>query len=235
MIELPTEPLSFEKFWAMYQASSAETDRQMKETDRKIQEVAERNKEVAESQKETSKLIKEVGEKQKETDRLMKETDRKMKETAEQMKETDIKIGKLGNRFGDVIEHLVAPGIADKFNELGFQFTREALNAKFKDPQTLKVVAEVDVFLENGDIVIALEVKSKLRTEDVNEHLERMEVLRRLADLRGDKRKYRGGIAAAVTTDTARMYALKSGFYVLEQSGDTMKLELPEGFVARDW
>ena len=158
-----------------------------------------------------------------------------LQEVAERQRETDRQIGKLGNRFGDVIEHLVAPGIADKFNELGFQFTREALNAKFKDPQTLKVVAEVDVFLENGDIVIALEVKSNLRTEDVNEHLERMEVLRRLADKRGDKRKYRGGIAAAVITDTARMYALKSGFYVLEQSGDTMKLELPEGFVARDW
>ena len=228
MIELPEKPLSFEKFWALLQASSAETDR-------KFQEVAEKHKEVAESLKETGKFIKEVGEKQKETDRLMKETTEQMKETDRKMKETDIQIGKLGNRFGDVIEHLVAPGISNKFNELGFQFTREALNAKFKDPQTLKVVAEVDVFLENGDIVIAVEVKSNLRTEYINEHLERMEVLRRLADIRGDKRKYRGAIATAVTTDTARDYARKSGFYVLEQSGDTMKLEIPEGFVPRDW
>jgi hypothetical protein len=62
-----------------------------------------------------------------------------------------------------------------------------------------------------------------------------MEFLRRNADSRGDSRKYRGAIAAAILTDQARGCALKAGFYVIEQSGDTMKLEIPEGFVPRDW
>ena len=170
-----------------------------------------------------------------ETDRKMKETDRKMEETARQMKETDRKIGELGNRFGELAEHLVAPGITEKFNELGFHFTQISRDHAFKDPATRRTLAEVDIYLENGDIVIAVEVKAKLRDSDVDDHLARMEFLRRAADARNDSRKYCGALAAAIVTDAARGYAHKAGFYVIEQSGDTMKLDIPEGFVPRQW
>ena len=170
-----------------------------------------------------------------ETDRKIREVAELQKETEQKMKETDRQIGKLGNRFGDLVEHLVVPGIVEKFNALGFHFIDVSQSRKYKDPLTLRPLAEVDIVLENSDFVMAVEVKSNLRTEYVNGHLERMEALRRLADMRGDKRKYRGALATAVTTDEARTYAQKSGFYVLEQSGDMMKLDIPEGFVARDW
>ena len=61
------------------------------------------------------------------------------------------------------------------------------------------------------------------------------EILRRIADSKRDSRKYRGAIAGAIVKDEAREYALKAGLYVLEQSGDTMKLDIPEGFVPREW
>ena len=163
------------------------------------------------------------------------ETRERQEKTDRQIQETNRQIGKLGNRFGDLIEHLVVPGIVDKFNDLGYLFTRHAESVKYHDPQTRKVLTEVDILLENGDVVIAVEVKSNLRTEDVDKHITRMDVLRRMADLRGDSRKYRGAIAAAITTEEAREYAQKSGFYVLEQTGDTMRLDIPPGFVPRDW
>jgi len=165
----------------------------------------------------------------------MKETDRRMKETDRQMKETDKKIGDLSNRFGELAEHLVLPGIMEKFNKIGFKFTRYSGNTKFIDHETRKVMAEIDILLENGEIVIAVEVKSKLQEKDVIKHIARMDFLRKYADARGDKRKYQGAIASAITTKEARNYALDAGFYVLEQSGDTIKLDLPEGFVPRTW
>ena len=174
-----------------------------------------------------------------ETDRKFQESDRKFQvmsqETREQMKETDRRIGELGNRFGEIAEHLVLPGIMEKFNNLGFNFTKDALDARFRDPKTRQILAEVDILLENGDIVIAVEIKSKLREKDVDKHLLRMEVLRRHADSGGDTRRYRGAIAGAIVTDGARKYAQEAGFYVLEQSGDTMKLDIPKGFVPRDF
>ena len=211
MADMHTEPLSFEKVWA----ALMEDREQMKETREQFREMS----------RETREQFRAMSE----------ETREQMKETARQMKETDRKIGELGNRFGEIVEHLVAPGTMEKFNELGFNFTRIARDYEFKDPETRRSLAEVDVHLENGDVVIAVEVKAKLQTEDVKEHISRMTVLRRLADERGDTRIYRGAVATAVLTDETRAYAQKAGFYVLEQSGDTMKLDIPEGFVPRDW
>ena len=165
----------------------------------------------------------------------MKETDRKMQETDRRMKETDRKIGELGNRFGELAEHLVLPGLLEKFNAIGFEFTKTGRDLEFKDLKTKKTLAEVDIFLENGDIDIAVEVKANLRDKDVEKHIARMEFLRRYADERGDKRKYRGAIAAAIASGEMRTYAAKAGFYVIVQSGDTMHFDLPEGFVPRDW
>jgi hypothetical protein len=166
---------------------------------------------------------------------MFQETRERQEETARQMKETYRKIGELGNRFGEIAEYMVAPGIMDKFNAIGFNFTRVSRNHEIKDPQTKKSLTEADIILENGDIVIVVEVKSKLQNEDVDDHLKRMNILRHLADSKGDSRKYCGAIAGVIVADATRNYALKAGFYVIEQSGDAMKLDIPEGFVPREW
>jgi hypothetical protein len=184
--------------------------------------------ENAEQQKETERLIKEVAEQQKETARLMKETDRKMQET-------DRKIGRLGNRIGELVEHLVAPNAMEKFNELGYCFTKTGTNIIITDPKIKKADAEVDILLENGDIVIAVEVKSRPNTEDVNDHVQRMEVLRRYADNRQDNRRYQGAVAGALISKEVRRYILEKGFYVIEQTGDTVRINIPKGFKAREW
>ena len=191
---------------------------------------------VMEMFKETDRKFQEDREQMK---AQMQVTDRKFKEDREQinaqMKETDRKIGELGNRFGELAEHLVRPGIVEKFNNIGFDFDRDAENFRIKDPKTHKTLVEVDIILENGDVLIAVEVKAKLTEEHVIDHIARMDFLRRYADSKGDKRKYCGAIASAITNDGPRNYALKAGFYVLEQSGDTIKMDIPEGFVPREW
>ena len=154
----------------------------------------------------------------KETREQMKETDRKFQETREQMKETDRLIGRLGNRFGEMVEHLVAPGIKTKFNALGFTFEQMSQNIEITDSAG-KSLAEIDILLENGDIVIAVEVKAKPKDGDVDNFTEKMEVLRRRADKRSDTRKFRGAIARAIMSESVRNKILKSGFYSIEQTG----------------
>ena len=161
--------------------------------------------------------------------------ERRLAKTEKLVERNSRQMGLLHNRFGELAEHMVAPGIVKKFNALGFGFAEKALPRKITDPITGRIMTEVDVFLENSDIVIAVEVKTKLRPRDMEHHIKRMEILRRAADFRYDNRKYRGAIAAAIVPDDAREHAVKAGFYVLEQSGDTMKLDIPEGFVPREW
>jgi hypothetical protein len=156
-------------------------------------------------------------------------------ENREQMKETDRKIGELGNRFGELAEHLVAPSIKEKFNELDFHFDQTATDVKFDDPETHKWIAEVDVFLENGEIAIAVEVKAKPKIEDVEGHVRRMEALRRYANQKNDKRQFQGAVAGAIMGENVRRYILKEGFYLIEQTGDTVRITIPEGFKARSW
>jgi hypothetical protein len=89
--------------------------------------------------------------------------------------------------------------------------------------------------LENGDTVMAVEVKTKLTTADVKEHTARMKKLRSYADKHGDTRSILGAVAGAVIPEGVKPFALKSGFYVIEQSGDTIKIDVPDGFVPRKW
>ena len=165
----------------------------------------------------------------------MKDTDLRMKETDRRMKETERMIGKLGNRFGELAEHLVAPNIKEKFNELGFFFTQESVDVKIKESDNPYVYAEIDILLEDGDVVIAVEVKSKPNKDDIEDHVKRMELLRRRADRRNDTRKFQGAIAGAIMGEDIRRQIVNAGFYLIEQTGDTVKINKPEGFKPREW
>jgi hypothetical protein len=170
----------------------------------------------------------------RETDRKWQETDRKWQETDRRWKEASRIVGDLGNKLGIVVEHLVLANIKEKFNALGYVFTGMSPGLQIEDKDK-KIAMEIDAFLENGSYALAIEVKTQLRVEHVNEHVERMEKLRRYADGRGDTRKFLGAVAGAVASDNVKVYARKKGFYVIEQSGDTVKIELPDGFKPREW
>ena len=42
-------------------------------------------------------------------------------------------VGDLGNRFGELAEHMILPNIKEKFNKLGFEFTRTASNIRIQE------------------------------------------------------------------------------------------------------
>jgi hypothetical protein len=176
-----------------------------------------------------------------ETDRKFKETDKRLEELTKRFEETDRQItrtgrqiGELGNRFGELAEHLVTPNITEKFRALSYTFTKAGPDVVFLSRDGT-FLAEVDVWLENGEFAMAVEVKSKLRKEHVDDHLKRMDVLRAYLDERNDTRKLLGAIAGAIVPPELRNYVLKKGFYLIEQSGDTVKIEPPAGFRPRIW
>jgi hypothetical protein len=176
-----------------------------------------------------------------ETDKRFQETDRRLQELTEQLRETDRQItrtdrqlGELGNRFGELAEHLVTPNIAEKFRALNYTFTKAGPDVAFFNRDG-SFLAEVDVWLENGEFAMAVEVKSRLRTGHVDDHIRRMEILRSYFDERKDLRKLLGAVAGAIVPPDLRNYVLKKGFYLIEQSGDTVKITVPGGFKPRIW
>lgn len=224
----PVRGLTFEDVWAMFQETDRkfqETDRKFQETDRRIEEMfAKRDRES----KETYQRIEEIFAKR---DREFEKTERLIQKLTEK---TDKQLGELGNRFGELAEHLVTPNITEKFRALGYTFTKAGPDVKFTDAQG-KTLTEVDVWLENGEFALAVEVKSYLRIQDVKDHINRMEILRKYLDERRDTRKLLGAAAGAIVKTPVRNYTLEQGFYVIEQSGDTVKIEAPQGFTPRIW
>jgi hypothetical protein len=173
----------------------------------------------------------ETRQRQEETDRQMKETDRQMKETDRQMKETDKKIGRLGNRFGEVVEYLVAPNLVDKFKTFGYSFNQTCQNEEITDREH-GIFAEVDITLRNSECVMIVEAKVKPKIGDVDAHIERMGKLRAYADLHDDKKKYYGAMAGVVMSEGVKAYILKHGFYAIEPSGESFTITEPRGDVA---
>ena len=185
---------------------------------------------------ETDRLIKETAAQMKENDRQltkqMRENDRRL---TRQMRETDRRMGYLGNRFGELAEHLVAPGIKERFNEQGYHFEIVATRGCKVWDSNGEVRAEIDILLENAEIIIAVEVKSKPVVKDVEHHIRRLEILRDARDKLHDKRKIMGAIAGAIFGTEEKDATRQAGLYVIEQSGDTMKINMPHDFVPGEW
>ena len=172
--------------------------------------------------------LQEVAAMQKETAERQKEIDRIVKDNARE-------IGKLGGRFGEMIEYMVVPNLFAKFHELGFVFEKAHQQTSIKDTKN-NIFAEIDITLENGDKVMIVEVKSKPTTENISEHIERMEKVRSYANFHNDKRKYLGAFAGMVFNDNEKTFAMKNGFYVIEPSGDTFIITAPDGdYSPREW
>jgi hypothetical protein len=174
-------------------------------------------------------------ESQREFERTWKETDKKFQETDKKFKETDKKFGELGIRFGEVVEHLVAPGIEEKFKELGYNFIEVAPEGHEIKDENGQIKAQIDILLENGKTVMAVEVKSKPNNKDVKDHVERLQILRESRSKINDKRKIEGAIAAAIFQDNVKTAAQDAGLYVIVQTGDTMNIEVPEGWKPKTW
>jgi len=144
-------------------------------------------------------------------------------------------MGELTNRFGEIAEHLVAPGIIKRFNELGYHFNDIVTqNLKIQDDEG-RDLTEIDLLCENSNYSIATEVKAYPTIKVIQRHEKQLEILRAYKDKKGDKRKIRGAIAGAVFPKEIQQAAIEAGFYVIVQSGDTMKIQVPEGFVPRDF
>ena len=173
-------------------------------------------------------ILRDVAASQKETDRLIKEL-------REEQKKTDEQMGGLHNRFGELAEHLVAPGIHERFNELGYFFEFMATKGCTLRDENGKIKAEIDLLLENGETVMAVEVKATVKTKHIEEHVKRLEILRDSRRKINDRRHVEGAIAGAIFGVMEKKATLEAGLYVITQSGDTMKIEVPDGFVPQRW
>jgi len=187
---------------------------------------------ILEMFRESREQLRESREQIREVWEQMKETDRKIRETDEQIKKTSREVGTLGSRIGEIIEYMVGGNIVEQFQTLGIEITSLCRYKQFGKRGTGKS-GEIDVLLENGDIVVLIEVKTKLTHDDVREQIELMEKYRLYGN---EKRRILGAVAGAVIAENVVQFAHGQGLYVIVQSGEAVEIiPPPEGFVAKEW
>ena len=227
-------PLTYESVLALIQTSSLETKQIIQDVAKQVEAT---NKAVDATNKAVEATNKTVAEAQKKTDEQMKKTDEQMKKTDEQIERTSKEVSALGSKVGDMVEKLVGEGnLVEQFRDLGHEVKTHWQNMKFGKRGTAES-GEIDLFMEDGDIAILVEVKTSLKKDDVTDHIERIEKYRRFVDANGKSgKRFVGAVAGTVIPEHVINFAHEKGLYVIIQSARAVEIiARPEGFRARKW
>ncbi len=147
----------------------------------------------------------------------------------------DKRLGEIAGTSGKFVEEMVRPKIIELFSDRGIEIRTTMQNV-------IGLIGkeryyEIDLLLINTDVAVAVEIKSKLSKEDVDEHLERLAKIQKVQPERlnfGGVTLY-GAVAGMIIENQEDRYAYKNGLYVLRQKGNLVEIVNDEKFVPREW
>jgi hypothetical protein len=155
---------------------------------------------------------------------------------AERVDRVTANVGGLNVSMGELIETLFGPHIGEKFDAYQYNLKRIFKRVPIYDDAS-RQRGEIDLLLSNTTVCVALEVKRWLDDmTQIDKHIQRMKLIRQYPPAEAKGKKLLGAMAGAVVTAEAREHAEQSGFFVLELTGDDVRLlELPEHFQPKEW
>ncbi|MEW5768529.1 MAG: hypothetical protein AB1797_13130 [bacterium] len=217
------------------------------ENQREIRALLEGTKELRESQKKTDEQIRKTdAEIDKRLDKLTLEVDRVSKgldklgvEVDRVSKEVD-KVNKsvagISDGWGRFMEGLVRPGVEEAFNALGMDIStfsatriRRRINGQGMELDLIQPAKR-----EGIDILLVVEVKTYLRTEDVHNFLDKLGRFYEFFEEYRDRRII-GVMAFMNYVEESKLYAERQGFYILAPSGETVTIQNSPGFEPKVW
>jgi hypothetical protein len=184
---------------------------------------------------ETNLLMKALFVSQKETDRKFQETSIEIKalneKTSREIKAINESIGRLGNRLGDFVEEMVRPAAVRLFREqeIDVHEVHRGVEASRGGEDI-----EIDLLVVNTRDVVAVECKSSLSIDDVNQHLTTLAKFKRMLPSYA-KKNVMGAVAAMTLPDNVARYAYRKGLFVISQSGDHLMIRNDAKFKPQIW
>jgi len=158
----------------------------------------------------------------------------KVDKMAERVDRVCENVGGLNRSVGELIEALIAARLWEKFPEYDLKRAYQRLPV-FDEKNNHKT--DIDILLVNTFMCMAVEVKRELdQIIEVDRHLKRMQLIRQYPpELIGNKHLF-GAMAGGIVDPDTKDYAYKSGFFVLELTGESVHLiPPPEGFEPKKW
>lgn len=138
------------------------------------------------------------------------------------------------NEWGQLRNSLTSDKLWDLFRGIGMSLYGMSRAGKFSENG--EKFAEVDVILNNETEDIAMEVLPTFRPEEVEVHMDRLDLLRkRASSYKKTGRILYGAIAALRFEAGAEVYAEKCGLFALKCDGTGVTILNEDGFKPKLW
>jgi multidrug efflux pump subunit AcrA (membrane-fusion protein) len=181
------------------------------------------------------RLVREQEQQEREA-KLQQDRQKRQEEFAQWQKEMNKRIGQIGRTAGTVVEEIIASRLWEKFSAFSYGFEAAFQYVPVYDTQRKKTLTDIDILLFGDTHAMAVEVKSHLELEDVNFHIWRMGKIGEFPPAQVQGRVLLGAVGGANIDGDALVRAQELGFFVIELSGDAVRLaESPPDFVPKEW
>ena len=188
----------------------------------KLDEMAVREEERREERKvEAGKAAKRDEERKTELDKITKEMRRRTNKLEELFT----------SQWGKLVEALVDGKVVELLNERGIKV--EQTSQRCEGVYAGKT-QEIDILAINGEEIVAIEVKTTLRPEDIADFEDKLKALKLWMRHYADKKVY--GAVAYIRADAgSAKLAAKRGLFVIKAVGDSARMTNTKAFKPRSF
>ena len=208
-----SEAITIADIYKLFERTEAQFAEFQKEAER-------RNVEAERRSAEADRRNAEAEQRNAEADRRSAEADRTMEELKKQVRATTEAVNNLTTPLCLFIEEMVEPAVVQLFQERGIDVTQTMSRLKSKRPGA---AMEIDILAVNGSELVAVECKSRLSKDDVDDFLDRLQRFKLAFPQFRDFQVY-GAVAGIEIDQGIDSYAYRRGLFVIKQSGETVKI-----------
>ncbi|MDR2694138.1 MAG: hypothetical protein LBB74_07980 [Chitinispirillales bacterium] len=216
-----------------------ETSHELRQTTKELSERVDKTSEAVDKLSErvdrTSATVDKLSERVDKTSATVDKMSERVDKVSESVAKLNGNVGGINNSLGKVVELVLLPGLMENLNtQFGYRFDNISPNKIFTDSGNM--YAEIDLFLENGDAVMAVEAKTRVRESEMNTFLKSLSELRQHEAKAGVAGKTIYAAVAGISFDNnARKLAVANGMYLVEldHSNDRIKIEPPAEAVGK--
>jgi len=167
-----------------------------------------------------------------EADLRAAEADRRMASLEKTVERTSKAVDSLTTRWGRFVEELVRPAVVRMFRDRGILITRTM--ERVRSPLASGTPMEIDILGVNGMKVVAVECKSRLSKDDVDEMCDRLTKFKTAFTEYAQYTLY-GAVAGIEINEGVDIYAYRKGLFVIRTSGESVEIANDDKFEPLAW
>ena len=218
--------VTIEDIYKLFEQTNEQLQRSREEFDRRQ---LESDRLAAERTAEADRRAVEADRRAAEADCRAAEIDRGLERLERTVAQTSREVANLTSRWGRFVEELVRPAVIRLFRSRGIDISQTSLRVKSD-----KVKMEIDILAVDGNSAVAVECKSRLSQDDVDDMCDRLRKFKSGFPQYANYQIY-GAVAGIEINEGVDVYAYRKGLYVIRTSGDTVEIANDDKFRAVAW